>query len=345
MMCTTCGCGNGEARVEGKPIGKLSGEAPAGAPSRAEASGYRYVRLTGAAGNHAHARERSEHGHLHADGTWHSHSHIDEPAARRPIPDAAAEAVTSDAAASASRILAVERDLLAKNDAIAAANRRFLDDRGAFAVNLVSSPGSGKTTLLVKTIEAWRDRTRIAVIEGDQQTSRDADRVRAAGAHAIQVNTGKGCHLDAQMVANALERLALADDSLLLIENVGNLVCPAAFDLGEAHKVVILSVTEGDDKPLKYPDMFRAASLLVLNKIDLLPHVEFDVEAAIGYARRVRPGIEAILVSARTGEGFADWIDWLERGTRAAASRRSGVPGAPHRRIAAGDSDLREPAT
>ena len=168
---------------------------------------------------------------------------------------------TQDATASASRTVQVERDLLAKNDSIAAENRRAFADRGVFALNLVSSPGSGKTTLLVKTIGAWEGRTPVAVIEGDQQTSRDADRVREAGARAVQINTGKGCHLDAQMVAYALSQLALADDSLLLIENVGNLVCPAAFDLGEAHKVVVLSVTEGDDKPLKYPDMFHAADL------------------------------------------------------------------------------------
>ena len=168
----------------------------------------------------------------------------------------------------------------------------------------------------------------------------DADRVREAGARAVQINTGKGCHLDAQMVAHALSRLELADGILFLIENVGNLVCPAAFDLGQAHKVVILSVTEGDDKPLKYPDMFHAADLLVLNKIDLLPYVEFDVEAAIGYARRVRPGIEVILVSARTGEGVSDWLAWLERGIRTAASRRENVLEALHRRIAAARSEL-----
>ena len=241
---------------------------------------------------------------------------------------------------SRSRMVRVERDLLAKNDAIASANRRLFDDRGVFALNLVSSPGSGKTTLLVRTIAAWQGRTPVAVIEGDQQTSRDADRVRAAGARAVQINTGKGCHLDAQMVSNALSQLELADDSLLLIENVGNLVCPAAFDLGEAHKVVILSVTEGDDKPLKYPDMFHAADLLVLNKIDLLPHVDFDVDAAIGYARRVRPGIEVILVSARTGEGLAGWLAWLERGVGAAASHRENVLEALDRSVAAAESEL-----
>ena len=186
-----------------------------------------------------------------------------------------------------SRIVQIEEDILAKNAAIASENRRYFDDHGIFALNLVSSPGSGKTTLLEKTISAWGRRSPIAVIEGDQQTSRDAARVRAAGADAVQINTGKGCHLDAQMVAHALAHLAPPDDGLMLIENVGNLVCPAVFDLGEAHKVVILSVTEGEDKPLKYPDMFHAASLLLINKIDLLPYVEFSVETATSYARRI----------------------------------------------------------
>ncbi len=245
-----------------------------------------------------------------------------------------------DDTAPASRTIQVERDLLAKNDAIAARNRRALADHGVFALNLVSSPGSGKTTLLVKTISAWEGRTPVAVIEGDQQTSRDADRVRDAGARAVQINTGKGCHLDAQMVAYALSQLDLADDSLLLIENVGNLVCPAAFDLGEAHKVVVLSVTEGDDKPLKYPDMFRAADLVVLNKIDLLPHVDFDVAAAIDYARRVRPGVDVITLSARTGEGFADWLAWLERGVAKARTRRENIVEALRRRVAVLEAEL-----
>jgi hydrogenase nickel incorporation protein HypB len=227
----------------------------------------------------------------------------------------------------------IERDILAKNDAIAAANRRLLGERGIFAINLVSSPGSGKTTLLVKTIEALRGRIDAAVIEGDQQTSRDADRIRATGAPAVQVNTGKGCHLDADMVARALARLDPAQGSVLLVENVGNLVCPAAFDLGEAHKVVILSVTEGDDKPIKYPDMFHAADLLLINKIDLLPYVSFDVDAAVDFARRVQPGIGVMRVSATTGEGFDAWLAWLERGV-VAARARSGAAARPERIVA-----------
>jgi hydrogenase nickel incorporation protein HypB len=171
------------------------------------------------------------------------------------------------------------------------------------------------------------------VIEGDQQTSRDADRIRATGAGAVQVNTGKGCHLDAQMVARAFATLPMLDDGILFVENVGNLVCPAAFDLGEAHKVVILSVTEGDDKPLKYPDMFHAADLMLLNKVDLAPHVEFDADAAIGYARRMRPDLPVMHVSAATGAGFDAWIAWLEQGAAAAAKRRAESVAALRRRV------------
>lgn len=219
---------------------------------------------------------------------------------------------------SQTRIVRLERDILAKNNGYAETNRTYLRDHGIFALNLVSSPGSGKTTLLVKTITALQGRYPLAVIEGDQQTEHDAQRIRAAGAPAIQINTGKGCHLDAQMVGQAIERLGLQDDSLLLIENVGNLVCPAAFDLGEAHKVVILSVTEGEDKPLKYPDMFRAANLMLLNKCDLLPHLNFDADLAVDYAHRVNPGLKVIRLSATSGEGFAEWLDWIAAGCEAA---------------------------
>ena len=178
---------------------------------------------------------------------------------------------------SQSRAISVERDILSKNDAYAAANRARLQAAGIFALNLVSSPGSGKTSLLVRAATELASQWPVAVIEGDQQTSRDADRIRATGAPAVQVNTGKGCHLDAHMVGHALDHLPLPPGGVLFIENVGNLVCPAAFDLGEAHKIVVLSVTEGEDKPLKYPDMFAAADLMLLNKIDLLPHLDFDM--------------------------------------------------------------------
>jgi hydrogenase nickel incorporation protein HypB len=215
----------------------------------------------------------------------------------------------------------IEQDILAKNKAYARTNRQLLSGHGIFALNLVSSPGSGKTTLLCKTIERLHQQT-VAVIEGDQQTSQDADRIRATGAQAVQINTGKGCHLDAHMVGHAMAQLQLAEKSLLMIENVGNLVCPAAFDLGEAHKVVILSVTEGEDKPIKYPDMFRAANLMLLNKIDLLPYLSYDVDAAIAYARRVNPGIKVIQLSATSGEGMGEWLAFLNEGIAQARAAR-----------------------
>jgi hydrogenase nickel incorporation protein HypB len=212
---------------------------------------------------------------------------------------------------SQARTIRIERDLLSKNDALAHANRIRLRSAGTLALNFVSSPGSGKTSLLVRTIDDLRDRWPIAVIEGDQQTNRDAERIRATGAPAVQINTGKGCHLDAHMVGHALDHLSLASGGLLFIENVGNLVCPAAFDLGEAHKVVVLSVTEGEDKPLKYPDMFAASDLMLLNKVDLLPHLEFDVDACVAAALRVNPRIQVLRISSRTGEGLAAFYAWI----------------------------------
>ncbi len=212
---------------------------------------------------------------------------------------------------SQARMVQVEQDILGKNNEYAEANRRYFADQGILTLNLVSSPGSGKTTLLTHTLEALKDELPLAVIEGDQQTTHDADRIRATGVSALQINTGKGCHLDAHQIGHAAEHLKLESQSVLFIENVGNLVCPAAFDLGEAHKVAILSVTEGEDKPLKYPDMFHAADLMLLNKIDLLPHLNFDVEACIDYARRVNPGIQVLQVSATSGEGMTDWFQWI----------------------------------
>ena len=218
----------------------------------------------------------------------------------------------SVAGVSQARLIEVEANILAKNDALATGNRRVLRALGAYAVNLVSSPGSGKTTLLVKTIAAMAG-VPLAVIEGDQQTENDAERIRATGAPAIQINTGKGCHLDADMVGRAMERLNLTPGGFLFIENVGNLVCPAAFDLGEDSKVAILSVTEGEDKPLKYPDMFTAARLALLNKVDLAPHTDADLDAYEANLRRVNPRIDILRVSARTGEGMAGWVTWLRR--------------------------------
>ena len=228
--------------------------------------------------------------------TLDGHAHAHEPAPLRP----------------GRRRVSLEQNLLAKNDALAAQNRERCAAQSWFTLNLVSSPGSGKTTLLEATIRRLQGRVPVVVIEGDQQTSQDADRIKAAGAPAVQINTGKGCHLDAHMVGHALDLLAPPAGAVVMIENVGNLVCPAAFDLGEAHKVVILSVTEGEDKPLKYPDMFAAADLLLLNKVDLLPYLRFDVEQCLAFARRVNPGIEVLRVSAQSGEGLDAWIAWIE---------------------------------
>ena len=246
------------------------------------------------------------HSHVHADGSVHRHSHAhahDHDHTHSHAPGLSAE-----------RRVQIEQDILSGNNALAALNRQHFDAHGIFALNLVSSPGSGKTSLLVRTIALLKDRIAIRVVEGDQQTSRDAERIRATGVPALQINTGRGCHLDAHMVGHAIERLQPPDASLFLIENVGNLVCPAVFDLGEHHKVAILSVTEGEDKPLKYPDMFRAADVMLLNKCDLLPYLEFDIAQAEANARRVNPALTIFRVSATSGEGLADWVRWLEAG-------------------------------
>ncbi len=267
-----------------------------------------------------HGPDRSGNGGL-GDRSRHGHGHPGR------ADDATRPGGATDAAGDAApdvverRLLRLEQDILGKNDALAGANRRFFAERGVFVLNLVSSPGSGKTTLLVRTAAALKDRMPVAVIEGDQQTSHDAERVRATGVPAIQINTGKGCHLDAGMVGRALAHLPPADGGVLFIENVGNLVCPAAFDLGEAHKVVVLSVTEGEDKPLKYPNMFAAAELMILNKIDLLPHVSFDEARCVEYARRVNPNIRVLSLSATSGAGLTAWYDWIADGCRAARER------------------------
>lgn len=207
----------------------------------------------------------------------------------------------------------VEQDILAKNDGYAARNRARFAERGIVAVNLMSSPGSGKTSLLVRTLEALGSSVPMAVIEGDQQTSLDADRIRATGVAALQVNTGKGCHLDASMIERAVARLDVPDRALLFIENVGNLVCPAGFDLGEHQRVVLCSVTEGEDKPDKYPNMFAFADVVIVHKIDLLPYVPTDVDVLEQGIARIQPRAEILRVSTTTGEGFDAWLGWLER--------------------------------
>ena len=282
-MCTVCGCGEGETRIEGH--------------------------------EHEHGHHHHHHAHDHDHGHEHEHHHLhDEHTHDYGQGPAHAHAPGM----SQSRMVQIEQDILGKNNEYANNNRRFFADKGVLALNLVSSPGSGKTTLLTRTIHDLNEELLMSVIEGDQQTSNDAERIRETGAKAIQVNTGKGCHLDAHMVGHAMQNLKPEQGSVLFIENVGNLVCPAAFDLGEAHKVAILSITEGEDKPIKYPDMFHAADLMLLNKIDLLPHLDFDVDKCIAYAKQVNPRIRVLQVSATTGEGMAAWYQWI-RATRQVA--------------------------
>jgi hydrogenase nickel incorporation protein HypB len=296
-MCTTCGCGTDDVKLEGAH-----------------------------AHEHGHAHDHShdhEHEHVMADGTVVRHSHSHDGAAHGEHLHFGTGAAHAHAPGlSQSRMVQIERDILAKNDEHARVNREFLAARGIAALNFVSSPGAGKTTLLAESIRRLLPALTVTVIEGDQQTSNDADRIRATGARALQINTGKGCHLDASMVERALQRLQPEPESVLFIENVGNLVCPAAFDLGEAHKVVVLSVTEGEDKPLKYPDMFRAATLMLLNKVDLLPYVEFDVDKCIEYARRVNPDIEVMRISATKGDGVDNWLAWVKLNAVVARNER-----------------------
>ncbi len=292
-MCTVCGCGSGELRINGKPVPMRKAGKPAlnsEARTHWKAAG---VAATAEAGGEGESVMTGQPGLMHF-GHGPAHAHVP--------------------GMSQTEMLRIEKDILGKNDLYAAANRKRLAELAVFALNLVSSPGSGKTTLLVETIRRLAGRLPLAVIEGDQQTEFDAERIRATGAPALQINTGKGCHLDASMVGRAFAEIDMPVGGVLLIENVGNLVCPAAFDLGEAHKVAILSVTEGEDKPLKYPDMFAAADVMLLSKVDLLPYVNFDVARAMDYARRVNPRLRIISCSATTGEGFDEWLSWIEAG-------------------------------
>ena len=237
------------------------------------------------------------HVHDHVHGHDHDHDHHDHHHVH---------------AAPRTETVSLEAAVLQKNDMLAERNRAWLAGRNILALNLVSSPGSGKTALLERTIRDVGKRRTIAVIEGDQRTSRDAERIRATGAASVQVNTGTGCHLEADMVWQALKALRPMPDSVVMIENVGNLVCPALFDLGEAAKVAVLSVTEGEDKPLKYPHMFQAARLVLVNKIDLLPHLDVSLERCLGFAREVNPDAELLPLSVKTGEGLERWYAWLE---------------------------------
>ncbi|HRF37330.1 MAG: hydrogenase nickel incorporation protein HypB [Saprospiraceae bacterium] len=239
-----------------------------------------------------HAHEHHEHGHEHHHHHGHEHGHDHHHHGEKTV-------------------IELEQDILQKNNLLAERNRGYFDAKNILALNLVSSPGSGKTALLERTIRDIGTEMPVFVIEGDQQTMNDADRIAATGAPVVQINTGKGCHLDSDMINKALKKLNPAEGAVVMIENVGNLVCPAMFDLGETARVVIMSVTEGDDKPIKYPDMFHSAHLCIINKTDLLPYVPFDVEKAKAYARQVNHHLSFIEVSAYTGEGMEAWYKWL----------------------------------
>jgi len=228
------------------------------------------------------------HSHVHDHGNDHNHSH-----------DHTHE-------------IQLEIDVLSKNNMLAERNRGYFEALKIKAFNLVSSPGSGKTSLLEKTIKDLKDTLDFYIIEGDQQTMHDADRINEAGAPVIQVNTGNGCHLDAHMINHATKDLSPKENSILFIENVGNLVCPSLFDLGESKRIVIISTTEGDDKPLKYPTMFETSQLCIINKTDLLPYVDFDMEKAISYAKQVNPKLEVMELSVKSGEGMEKWYEWLK---------------------------------
>ena len=294
-MCVDCGCSDGaKATVTNVKTGKVN-EMWRSIVGHLHDAGH--VHKQSHSHDHDHAHDHSHdhihpHDHDHTHDNKHAHGHED---------------------GHSHGVVDLQQSVLQKNDALAARNRAWLQGREVLMLNLVSSPGSGKTALLERTLRDLKGAQSISVIEGDQATANDAERIAAAGAHAIQVNTGTGCHLEADMVQKGLDELKPKPGSIVMVENVGNLVCPALFDLGEKAKVAILSVTEGEDKPIKYPHMFKAASLLLLNKTDLLPHLDFDVAKAIAYARDVNPKVEVIQVSAKTGEGMSVWYAWLEK--------------------------------
>jgi hydrogenase nickel incorporation protein HypB len=280
-MCDTCGCSDpGSYRIK-KPD-KLQSE-----------------------NNPEHTGHHHDHDHPHSSGHNHSHSHHGDHDHHHGGTD------ENDSVRSGQRILDVGKSLLEENNLMAERNRGFFEAKGILCLNLVSSPGSGKTTLLERTIEKLRNTYPISVIEGDQQSMLDADRIAKLGIPAIQINTGSGCHLDATMVNHAVKSLDMKDNSILFIENVGNLVCPALFDLGEHHRVLIMSVTEGDDKPMKYPNMFHSSNLCLINKTDLLPFVDFNTDQARKNAGMINPSLKFIEVSAKTGEGMESWFQWL----------------------------------
>jgi hydrogenase nickel incorporation protein HypB len=337
-MCGTCGCGS-EATVTVTVLAREGDDTGPEGAAHAHDHGHdhhhhdeHHSDARSHSHSHAHAASHEhhthDHHHDHVDAR-HSHDHHHEhhhqahdhghdPGHVHRHDDDHHRADHAHVPGQPRNIVELEAQVFAKNDALAAKNRAWFAGREILAVNLVSSPGAGKTMLLERTIRDLGKELPLFVLEGDQATANDGIRIRAAGAPVVQINTGTGCHLEADMVARGLMELKPQAGAVVLIENVGNLVCPAMFDLGERAKIAVLSVTEGEDKPLKYPHMFRAAEVMILNKIDLLPYVDFDAERAIAYAREVNPDITVLRVSARSGEGLDAWYDWLRR-ERAAA--------------------------
>ena len=271
-MCGTCGCGS--------PEGHISIEKPGHDPKDHQNVHHDH--------HHDHGHHHDHHGHHHDHD--HHHDHHD----------------------SRKTVIEVQQNILQQNDLMAARNRGYFDAKNIYALNLVSSPGSGKTSILEKTLQDNKEKIRFSVIEGDQQTMQDANRIDALNVPVIQINTGKGCHLESDMVYSAVKKLNPSENSVLMIENVGNLVCPSMFDLGENKRVVIISITEGEDKPLKYPDMFHGSDICIINKIDLLPYLNFDLEKLKSYALKVNPDLKFFEVSATTGQGMESWYDWMK---------------------------------
>ncbi len=299
-MCTTCGCGDDKKPMV---VNMQTGKSISVDDDHSHKHKHDYDHGPGHGHDHEHDHSHShdhEHGHIHDHDHSHANDHDHE----------------HEHSAKASTTVSLEAKILEKNDRLAERNRGYFEALNILALNLVSSPGSGKTAILERTIRDLKKDLQISVVEGDQATLNDAERIKKTGAKVVQINTGAGCHLDAEMLASGVKELDPAKDSVVLIENVGNLVCPALFDLGEKCKVAVLSVTEGEDKPIKYPHMFRAAELLLLNKIDLLPYLDFDLTACKQYAISVNPKIKILEVSAKTGEGLDHWYDWIKKHVR-----------------------------
>jgi len=282
-MCSTCGCSSNENGITLTKMGENH-------HTHHHHDGHTHSH------EHHHGDHSHSHEHHHKHGHEHNHDHNHDHHHHHDV-----------------NIVELEKDILHQNQLVAERNRGFFEALNIFAMNLVSSPGSGKTSLLEKTIADLKGEIEFSVIEGDQQTTNDAARIHALNVPVLQINTGKGCHLDSEMIAKSLKELKPKQNSILMIENVGNLVCPAMFDLGENQRVVIISTTEGEDKPLKYPDMFYSSNICIINKIDLLPYLKFDVEKLKENTKKVNPNIQFFEVSATSGEGMEAWYEFLRR--------------------------------